>query len=240
MYVIGYAELTTTAINIAQPHARDARGAHRPRRSSTSRSSGASPRDPRRSRRGSRCRRSDRCPTGPGRSPLHPRGGASRDAPRVRDRGRRERGDRHRPRDAPDDRVPAVRRVIRCYIEVFRGLPILVTVFIVYFGLPSVSPTLEFGPLTATAIALILWGSAQVAEATRGAVQSIPHEQHEAAAALGFGWVGRHALGDPPAGVPAAPAAVRQPARQHHPELDARRGDRRDRAAQARSPRWSV
>ena len=57
---------------------------------------------------------------------------------------------------------------------------------------PSINPELEFGPLTATAIALILWGSAQVAEATRGAVQSIPREQHEAAAALGFGWVGRH------------------------------------------------
>jgi polar amino acid transport system permease protein len=37
-----------------------------------------------------------------------------------------------------------------------------------------------------------LWGSAQVAEATRGAVESIPREQHEAASALGFGWVGRH------------------------------------------------
>jgi polar amino acid transport system permease protein len=84
------------------------------------------------------------------------------------------------------------RLVIRGYVEVFRGLPILVTVFIVYFGLPAISQTLEFGPLTATAIALTLWGSAQVAEATRGAVQSIPREQHEAAAALGFGWVGRH------------------------------------------------
>ena len=31
-----------------------------------------------------------------------------------------------------------------------------------------------------------------MAEATRGAVQSIPREQHEAASALGFGWVGRH------------------------------------------------
>jgi polar amino acid transport system permease protein len=41
------------------------------------------------------------------------------------------------------------------------------------------------------AVALTLWGSAQVAEATRGAVQSIPKEQHEAAAALGFGWIGR-------------------------------------------------
>jgi len=84
------------------------------------------------------------------------------------------------------------RIVTRGYVEVFRGLPILVTVFMVYFGLPSINSELEFSPLTATAIALILWGSAQVAEATRGAVQSIPREQHEAAAALGFGWVGRH------------------------------------------------
>ena len=82
--------------------------------------------------------------------------------------------------------------LIRGYIEVFRGLPILVTVFIVYFGLPSVATGLRFEPLTAASIALVLWGSAQVAEATRGAVQSIPREQHEAAAALGFGWVGRH------------------------------------------------
>ena len=89
-------------------------------------------------------------------------------------------------------RFLASRLVIRGYVEVFRGLPILVTVFMVYFGLPVISPTLEFGPLAATAIALTLWGSAQVAEATRGAVGSIPREQHEAAAALGFGWVGRH------------------------------------------------
>jgi polar amino acid transport system permease protein len=82
--------------------------------------------------------------------------------------------------------------LIRLYVEVFRGLPILVTVFIVYFGLPSVVSTLEFDPLSAAAIALVLWGSAQVTEATRGAVQSIPREQHEAASALGFGWIGRH------------------------------------------------
>jgi polar amino acid transport system permease protein len=84
------------------------------------------------------------------------------------------------------------RALIRLYVEVFRGLPILVTVFIVYFGLPALTTALRFGPLDAAAIALVVWGSAQVAEATRGAVQSIPNEQHEAAAALGFGWVGRH------------------------------------------------
>jgi His/Glu/Gln/Arg/opine family amino acid ABC transporter permease subunit len=86
------------------------------------------------------------------------------------------------------------RALIRLYIEIWRGLPILVTIFIVYFALPAVSPRLRFDAITAGAIALILWGSAQVAETTRGAVQSIPREQHEAASALGFGWVGRHAF----------------------------------------------
>jgi His/Glu/Gln/Arg/opine family amino acid ABC transporter permease subunit len=86
------------------------------------------------------------------------------------------------------------RALIRLYIEVWRGLPILVTIFLIFFALPAISPILEFDAITAGAIGLILWGSAQVAETTRGAVQSIPREQHEAASALGFGWVGRHAF----------------------------------------------
>ncbi len=86
------------------------------------------------------------------------------------------------------------RALIRLYIEIWRGLPILVTIFIVFFLLPVVSSQLRFDALTSAAIALTLWGSAQVAEATRGAVQSIPREQHDAAAALGFGWVGRHSF----------------------------------------------
>jgi polar amino acid transport system permease protein len=80
-----------------------------------------------------------------------------------------------------------VRVPVRLYVEVWRGLPILVTVFLVYFALP-----LRLGAFTAAAIGLTLWGSAQVAEATRGAVQSIPREQHDAASALGFSWAGRH------------------------------------------------
>ena len=84
------------------------------------------------------------------------------------------------------------RALIRGYIEVWRGLPIIVTLFIVHFGLPALSPRLEFDVFTSGIITLTLWGSAQIAEATRGAVQSIPREQHEASSALGFGWVGRH------------------------------------------------
>jgi His/Glu/Gln/Arg/opine family amino acid ABC transporter permease subunit len=87
--------------------------------------------------------------------------------------------------------VPS-RALIRLYVEVWRGLPIIVTIFIVFFVFPALEDRLEFDAVTAAIIALTLWGSAQVAEATRGAVQSIPREQHEAAAALGFGWLGRH------------------------------------------------
>ena len=75
-----------------------------------------------------------------------------------------------------------LRAVIRLYVEVWRGLPIIVTIFLIYFALPGLLD-IRFGPFTAAAIGLTLWGSAQVAEATRGAVQSIPREQHAAASA---------------------------------------------------------
>ena len=84
------------------------------------------------------------------------------------------------------------RALIRLYIEVWRGLPIIVTIFVVFFVFPIIGGFFEFDEVTSAIIGLSLWGSAQVAEATRGAVQSIPREQHEAASALGFGWVGRH------------------------------------------------
>ena len=83
--------------------------------------------------------------------------------------------------------------LIRFYVEVWRGLPILVTVLFIYWlpGYDIGSRHIQLNAYMSAALALSLWGSAQVAEATRGALQSIPKEQHEAAAALGFGWVGR-------------------------------------------------
>jgi His/Glu/Gln/Arg/opine family amino acid ABC transporter permease subunit len=86
---------------------------------------------------------------------------------------------------------------IRSYIELWRGLPIIVTIFILFFGLPTLADelhieALRLSEIKAAILGLALWGSAQIAEATRGAVVSIPREQHEASAALGFGWVGRH------------------------------------------------
>ena len=139
--------------------------------------------------------------------------------------------------------------LIRLYIEVWRGLPILITIFIIFFALPALGVSFTVAGITfdgrfaawvAATIGLILWGSAQVAEATRGAVQSIPREQHEAASALGFGWVGRHAFVILPQAFRRPAAAARGPARQHHPEHDHRPGDRcagtaRDRRAPGRA-----
>jgi polar amino acid transport system permease protein len=81
--------------------------------------------------------------------------------------------------------------LIRLYIEVWRGLPLIVTILLVFFVAPTIGTAFEFDAYTSATIGLSLWGSAQVAEATRGAVQSIPREQHEAASALGFRWTGR-------------------------------------------------
>lgn len=83
---------------------------------------------------------------------------------------------------------------IRGYIEIWRGLPILVTILFIYWTATAQVGGFRFelSAFMSAAVGLSLWGSAQVAEATRGAVQSIPREQHEAASALGFGWVGRH------------------------------------------------
>ena len=93
-------------------------------------------------------------------------------------------------------RFPPLQALIRVYIEVWRGLPILVTVLFIYWSATAEVGGFRFelSAYMSVAVGLSLWGSAQVAEATRGAVQSIPREQHEAAAALGFGWLGRHAF----------------------------------------------
>ena len=68
-------------------------------------------------------------------------------------------------------RFPPLQGLIRLYIEIWRGLPIIVTIFLVYYALPT-APVIHhrFAAVTGAALGLTLWGSAQVAEATRGAV----------------------------------------------------------------------
>ncbi len=70
------------------------------------------------------------------------------------------------------------------YINFFRGTPILVQLFIVYYGLPSMG--LDFSPFTAGVLALGLNTSAYQAEYFRGAIQSLPSGQMLAARSIGM------------------------------------------------------
>lgn len=75
-------------------------------------------------------------------------------------------------------------------IEVFRGTSLLVQLFWLYFALPLVGQMLgmdwRLQPMVAGTLALSLNIGAYGAEVVRGAVQSVPLSQHEAAKALDF------------------------------------------------------
>jgi polar amino acid transport system permease protein len=75
-----------------------------------------------------------------------------------------------------------VRAGLRAYVELFRGTPFLVQLFILYYGGPSVG--LALPPLVAGIVALGLYGGAYFAEAFRSGFESIPGGQIEAAQAL--------------------------------------------------------
>jgi len=70
------------------------------------------------------------------------------------------------------------------YVIFFRGTPLLVQLFILYYGLPSVG--IFFSPFTAAVIGFILCSCAYHSEYIRGAIQSIKDGQMMAAEALGM------------------------------------------------------
>jgi polar amino acid transport system permease protein len=82
--------------------------------------------------------------------------------------------------------VKAIQWFTRLYIELWRGLPQLITMFMVFFILPTIG--LNIGPVVSGIIGLSLWGSANFAEIVRGGIKSIKVGQQEAAKALGFDW----------------------------------------------------
>lgn len=81
--------------------------------------------------------------------------------------------------------TPWVKFLVRIYIDVFRGVPSLITLLFVFFALPQIG--INTGPITASVLGLALWGGANIAETARGALKSISSRQTEAARALGMG-----------------------------------------------------
>jgi cystine transport system permease protein len=70
------------------------------------------------------------------------------------------------------------------YVSAIRGTPLLVQLFVIYYGLPSVG--IEFTPVTAGVLALSLNAGAYLSESLRGAIHSIGQGQWRASFSLGL------------------------------------------------------
>lgn len=85
-----------------------------------------------------------------------------------------------------------VRFVTRLYIDIFRSIPLLVLLIIVYYALPFVG--LRLSPFMSAMSALTLVSGAYTAEIFRAGIEAIPKGQFEASAALGLN--GRQTMAD--------------------------------------------
>jgi cystine transport system permease protein len=78
----------------------------------------------------------------------------------------------------------ALNWIARVYVSVFRGTPLLVQIFVIYYGLPSLGISLD--PTPAGVIALSANVAAYLSESMRGAILGIPNGQWLAAYSLGL------------------------------------------------------
>lgn len=77
-----------------------------------------------------------------------------------------------------------VRAVSMIYVHIIQGTPLLIVLFLIYFGLAVIG--IELPALLAAAISLMIYCSAFLGEIWRGCVQSVPRTQSEAAECLGL------------------------------------------------------
>lgn len=84
-------------------------------------------------------------------------------------------------------RLPVLDRVVAVFISFFRGTPLLVQLFLFYFGLPQVVPAMTgIDGVTAAIIGLTLHFAAYMAESIRGAILGVDRSQWEAAQSIGM------------------------------------------------------
>ena len=80
--------------------------------------------------------------------------------------------------------IKILKFIFATYVWIFRGTPLLVQLFIVFYGLPSIGITLD--TWSAATIAFSLNVGAYVSESVRAAILSVPKGQWEAATSLGM------------------------------------------------------
>lgn len=83
----------------------------------------------------------------------------------------------------------AVRLLTASYVQLIQGTPLLVIMFIIYFGLPTLGFSIT--PLFAAGISLTIYVSAYLGEIWRGCLESVPKAQWEAAECLALSRVQR-------------------------------------------------
>ena len=76
------------------------------------------------------------------------------------------------------------RTLVAAYVEVFRNTPLLIQIFIVYFGLPQLG--LKLSPFLSGLSALVLYAAAYNVEIFRAGLEAVPFGQLEAARSLGL------------------------------------------------------
>lgn len=81
-------------------------------------------------------------------------------------------------------KVPVLAPFVGGYVSLIRGTPLLVQIYLVYYGLPQVG--IHFEPIPSAIIALSLNCGAYLSESFRGAIESVARGQMEAALSLGM------------------------------------------------------
>jgi His/Glu/Gln/Arg/opine family amino acid ABC transporter permease subunit len=82
-------------------------------------------------------------------------------------------------------RLPVISQLTGVYVEVIRNTPILVQIFMIFYGLPQLGVT--FDQFTVAWLSVMVWGGAFNSENFRAGFEAVSHRHREAALALGFG-----------------------------------------------------
>lgn len=84
-------------------------------------------------------------------------------------------------------RLPVLTQLCRLYIWIFRGTPLLVQLFVVFFGLPDLGIVLD--PFPTAVLVFSLNEGTYCAETVRAALESVPEGQMEAGYCAGMSWM---------------------------------------------------
>jgi His/Glu/Gln/Arg/opine family amino acid ABC transporter permease subunit len=81
-------------------------------------------------------------------------------------------------------RIPVLGMLATAYVEIMRSVPVLTTLFVIYFGLASIG--IQLPSFVAAVIGLGMLGAAYMAEIIRAGIEAVHHGQREAAVSLGM------------------------------------------------------